>query len=99
MMLRIRYADPFRCRCTKFTYSAQLRRALETRVNESPEEVDVNGWMGRTTLEMLGQAGLGYSFENFVEDSSDAFGEAIKMFLYVLSARLTLSSSDSITVW
>ncbi|TFK82599.1 cytochrome P450 [Polyporus arcularius HHB13444] len=68
----------------------KLRRALETRVKESPEEVDVNGWMGRTTLEMLGQAGLGYSFENFVEDSSDAFGEAIKMFFPLLTTRLPL---------
>ena len=39
--------------------------------------------MGRTTLEVLGQAALGYSFDNFVEDSSDAFGDAIKNFLYV----------------
>ncbi len=67
---------------------AQLRRALETRVYNVPEEVDMNAWMGRTMLEMLGQAGLGYSFENFVDDSSDAFGEAMKMFLYVLSVVL-----------
>ena len=60
----------------------QVRRALEARVTDS-EEIDVNGWMSRTTLEMLGQAGLGYSFDNFVDDSTDDFGEAIKMFLYV----------------
>ena len=45
----------------------------------------MNGWMARTTLEMLGQAGLGYSFDNFFEDSTDAYGESIKMFLYAQS--------------
>ena len=43
--------------------------------------LDVNGWMARMTLEMLGQAGLGYSFDNFDEDSTDEYGEAIKMYL------------------
>ena len=43
--------------------------------------MDINGWMGRTTLEMLGQAGLGYSFDNFRDDSTDDYGESIKMFL------------------
>ena len=44
-------------------------------------ELDINGWMARTTLEMLGQAGLGYSFDNFFEDSSDEYGNSIKLFL------------------
>ncbi len=43
----------------------------------------MNGWNGRTTLEMLGQAGLGYSFDNFEEDSSDPYGESLKLFLSV----------------
>ncbi|KAI0628876.1 cytochrome P450 [Trametes polyzona] len=63
----------------------RLRKALEDRVEGAPgggggEEVDVNGWMARTTLEMLGQATLGYSFDNFVDDSTDAFGESLKAF-------------------
>ncbi|KAH9924617.1 cytochrome P450 [Epithele typhae] len=48
-------------------------------------EMDVNGWMARTTLEMLGQAGLGYSFDNFLEDSTDEFGDSLKKFFPVLS--------------
>ncbi|RPD59281.1 cytochrome P450 [Lentinus tigrinus ALCF2SS1-7] len=64
----------------------KLRRAVEARVSKgSAEEVDVNGWMARTTLEMLGQAGLGYSFDNFVDDSTDAYGESIKLFFPSLS--------------
>ena len=49
--------------------------------NGSAEELDINGWMARTTLEMLGQAGLGYSFDNFFEDSTDDYGESLKLFL------------------
>ena len=44
-------------------------------------ELDMLAWMGRTALELIGQAGLGYSFDNFFEDSTDAYGESIKMFL------------------
>ena len=41
--------------------------------------------MARTTLEMLGQAGLGYSFDDFFHDSNDEYAESIKLFLYVSS--------------
>ena len=37
--------------------------------------------MARTTLEMLGQAGLGYSFDDFKADSTDDYGESLKGFL------------------
>ena len=37
-------------------------------------------WMGRTTLEVLGQAGLGYSFDPLVTDKPDDFATAIKNF-------------------
>ncbi|KAI0355254.1 cytochrome P450 [Trametes cingulata] len=36
------------------------------------------GWMGRTALELIGQTGLGYSFDPLVEDSADEFGTAVK---------------------
>ena len=40
-------------------------------------------WMGRTALELMGQAGLGYSFDPLVEDSTDAYGTALKTFMWV----------------
>lgn len=40
-------------------------------------------WMGRTTLEVLGQAGLGYSFDALTEDRPDDFAEAVKDLLSV----------------
>ena len=33
------------------------------------------------TLEILGQAALGYSFDNFAEDPTDQYGESVKLFL------------------
>ena len=41
-------------------------------------EVDMCGWMARTTLEMLGHAGLGYSLDDFQKYTSDYFGESLK---------------------
>ena len=41
-------------------------------------------WMGRTTLEVLGQAGLGYSFDPLTEDRPDEFANAVKDLLYVI---------------
>ena len=54
---------------------------LRARAHGDAAELDVLSWMGRTTLEILGQAGLGYSFDNFVEDSTDAYGDSLKLFL------------------
>ena len=60
----------------------QLRGAIETCVGKDTVEVDMNNWMTRTTLEMLGQAGLGYSFsDNFKAESTNEFGNYLKMFL------------------
>ncbi|OJT04914.1 hypothetical protein TRAPUB_4294 [Trametes pubescens] len=62
----------------------KLQKAIETRVNKDGSVIDVNGWMARATLEMLGQAGLGYSFDDFTDNSTDTFGEALKMFFPLL---------------
>ena len=79
--------------------SRQMCSALASRMPKdgNSKVLDMNLWMARTTLEILGQAGLGYSFDNFVEDSTDPFGESLKMFLYVLtfnSSTLSLLIAD-----
>ena len=56
---------------------------MAKRLGDNGAIIDINGWMARTTLEMLGQAGLGYSFDNFEDDSTDSYGESLKNFLYV----------------
>lgn len=56
----------------------QLRDAISTRVKDGPKEVDILDWMARTALELVGQAGLGYSFDPLIRDEADSYGEAIK---------------------
>ncbi|RPD55331.1 cytochrome P450 [Lentinus tigrinus ALCF2SS1-7] len=66
---------------------SKLQAALKSRLPEdgTADVLDMNGWNGRTTLEMLGQAGLGYSFDNFAEESSDEYGDSLKLFFPTLN--------------
>ncbi|KAI8974184.1 cytochrome P450 [Trametes punicea] len=74
-----------------YNIARKVRDAIRMRVGEDGAEIDINGWMGRTTLEMLGQAGLGYSFDNFVDDTMDAYGESLKMFFPQLTRIVPLA--------
>ncbi|EJF59099.1 cytochrome P450 [Dichomitus squalens LYAD-421 SS1] len=58
----------------------KLVSAISTRVGEDPQAVDVLGWMGRAALELIGQSGLGYSFDPLTEDVQDAYGDAVKSY-------------------
>ncbi|KAM5545452.1 hypothetical protein V8D89_000490 [Ganoderma adspersum] len=93
-----------------YNVAHKMRNALSTRVpgDGSAKVLDMNDWMARTTLEMLGQAGLGYSFDNFVEDSIDPYGESIKMFFPAISPvvmfgflieQLSYVFSDATLLW
>lgn len=64
----------------------QLRAAVEERVRAAPAEIDMLNWMGRTALELIGQAGLGYSFDPLKEDlTPDVYADAIKAYVSVPS--------------
>ncbi|KAJ3823087.1 cytochrome P450 [Lentinula raphanica] len=68
--------------------SEKLKDALTKRLhNHSPiQEVDILSWMGRTALELMGQAGLGYSFDPLTdEDSAHPYSKVIKELLRVPS--------------
>lgn len=41
------------------------------------------GWMGRTALELIGQGGLGHSFDPLTRDVADDFADSVKAYLYV----------------
>ena len=62
---------------------SQLKQAVHAQVGNSKEgqEVDILHWMGRTALELIGQAGLGYSFDPLIADAPDEFAEAAKAFM------------------
>ncbi|KAI0644414.1 cytochrome P450 [Trametes meyenii] len=76
----------------------RLGSAIESRVRSAdsadvpgeytsnkPAEIDIANWMGRTALELIGQAGLGYSFDPLTEDTSDEFATAMKELIPVTS--------------
>nr|ANC28039.1 cytochrome P450 [Polyporus umbellatus] len=71
-----------------YNVAHQVRNAIQRSVpkDDTAKIIDVNGWMTRTTLEMLGQASLGYSFDNFYEDSTDTYAKSVKMFFPVVSS-------------
>ena len=46
-------------------------------------EVDMSHWMGRAALELIGQAGLGYSFDPLTKESADEFAMAAKTYMCV----------------
>ena len=45
-------------------------------------------WLTRSALELVGQGGLGYSFDPLVAESHDEFAEAVKSFVYVFQSTL-----------
>ncbi|KAI0718795.1 cytochrome P450 [Cerioporus squamosus] len=63
----------------------KLQTAIVERVRGAPAEIDMLNWMGRTALELIGQAGLGYSFDPLEEDvTPDVYAEAIKSYVPAL---------------
>ncbi|KAJ3795928.1 cytochrome P450 [Lentinula aff. detonsa] len=63
----------------------QLLNGLPT-TKEEVEQVDILSWMGRTALELMGQAGLGYSFDPLTdEDSAHPYSKVIKELLPTLT--------------
>ncbi|KAA1468090.1 cytochrome P450 [Dentipellis sp. KUC8613] len=63
------------------TVCTQLRDQLVEKVKTGPKEVEVVHWMTATALELVGQAGLGYSFECINDTSGNEFASAVKNLL------------------
>jgi cytochrome P450 len=53
---------------TFYGVTYKLRDALAKKVKNGPQEIDLLSWMTRTALELIGQSGLGYSFDPLTED-------------------------------
>ncbi|KAI0789862.1 cytochrome P450 [Abortiporus biennis] len=58
--------------------TARLHKGLKARLQNTSQEVDVLDWTTRTALEIIGQGGLGYSFDPLVEERPDPAAEAVK---------------------
>ncbi|KAJ3804415.1 cytochrome P450 [Lentinula aff. lateritia] len=70
-----------------FEVTHKLEAALENQLQagSSTQEVDILSWMGRTALELMGQAGLGYSFDPLTDEkSAHPYSQVIKELLPTL---------------
>ncbi|KZT70661.1 cytochrome P450 [Daedalea quercina L-15889] len=56
----------------------RLRDAMTMQVGSNAREVDILQWMNRGALELMGQAGLGYSFDPLLSAGSNDLAKAIK---------------------
>ncbi|KAL4246377.1 cytochrome P450 family protein [Abortiporus biennis] len=79
-----------------FQISYKLRDALINETSQGRNEVDILNWFGRTALELIGQGGLGYSFDPLVKNIPNTLGDAIKCALPSIGG--TLMYSDLIPV-
>lgn len=67
----------------------QLCEALKRETQAGPKDVNILNWLSRTALELIGQGGLGHSFDPLIEDKQNHFGDALKA---LVSVRAILSS-------
>ncbi|KAK7038695.1 hypothetical protein VNI00_010579 [Paramarasmius palmivorus] len=68
----------------------KLRDSLARKVQGGAQEVDMLSWVSRTALELVGQSGLGYSFDSLTdEECAHPYSQALKG-LFVLLAETFL---------
>ncbi|KAJ2922914.1 hypothetical protein H1R20_g14188, partial [Candolleomyces eurysporus] len=57
----------------------KLRDTILRQVSDGPRNIDMLQWMTRTALELIGQSGLGYSFDPLTEDGQEhPFSTSVK---------------------
>ncbi len=89
--MSLQFTDPCAYMSSTSYKYIQLREAIQLEISQSPSrnretgvEIDILSWMGRVALELIGQGGLGYSFDPLVKTEHNTFGEALKDVLFVL---------------
>ncbi|KAH9941249.1 cytochrome P450 [Epithele typhae] len=69
-----------------YSVTYRFRDAMLARIKgDHWTEIDMLGWLGRTALELVGQAGLGRSLDSLEGDHASAYGEAVKGLIPALS--------------
>ena len=78
-----------------YNITCKLQEAISIRVKDGQQEIDMLDWMGRTALELVGQAGLGWSFDPLIADAPDNhLGAAVKLIVCVHTISRTPKSTD-----
>ncbi|KAG5650576.1 hypothetical protein H0H81_011763 [Sphagnurus paluster] len=69
----------------------KLEAVIKNKVAKGPQEIDILHWMSRAALEMIGQSGLGHSFDPLIEGvPENPYCDAVKSFVPVLAPILFL---------
>ncbi|KAG6907129.1 hypothetical protein DXG01_010433 [Tephrocybe rancida] len=77
----------------------RLQKALTIKLASGAQEIDILHWMGRTALQLIGQSGLGDSFDPLVEGAKPhPFSDAVKAFNPSVSRRYH-SLRDIVDTW
>ena len=72
----------------------QLLVLLKKKVESGPQEIDILYWMTRTALELIGQSGMGYSFDSLENDFDyHPYGKSVKKLVYGASYALCFQQS------
>ncbi|KAH7928032.1 cytochrome P450 [Leucogyrophana mollusca] len=58
--------------------TATLRDVIANQVKDGPREINMLEWFTRTALELVGQSGLGYSFDSLKEGVVNPYSVAVK---------------------
>ncbi|THH17362.1 hypothetical protein EW146_g3432 [Bondarzewia mesenterica] len=67
-----------------FWFHWQLEESLSEQLNAGSAEIDLLIWMSRTSLELIGQAGVGVSFDDLTNESPpNEYMMAAKQLMYV----------------
>ncbi|KAF5360936.1 hypothetical protein D9756_005075 [Leucocoprinus leucothites] len=72
-----------------YEVTSRLQKSILEQVKNAPQEIDILHWMTRTALELIGQSGMGYSFDSLKNEAgsedSHSYSRSVKRFSGLLS--------------
>ncbi|KAF9559811.1 cytochrome P450 [Agrocybe pediades] len=73
---------------TFYHVAHKLCNTLANKVRDGPQEIDMLSWASRTALELIGQCGIGYSFDPLTEDEPNH--------RYILAAKALVPTANKV---
>ncbi|TEB29745.1 cytochrome P450 [Coprinellus micaceus] len=73
-----------------YDVAEKLRDTFSKKTETGPQEIDLTHWMARMALELIGQSGMGYSFDSLTEDAEEhPYCKAVKMYIPITNEMMT----------
>ncbi|XP_006462833.1 hypothetical protein AGABI2DRAFT_179442 [Agaricus bisporus var. bisporus H97] len=78
----------------------RLRAVLKRKLENGPKEIDMLHWTSRTALELIGQSGMGFSFDSLVDDNDyHPYRSAIENVIPLSTGPLMFFATQFILPW